>query len=381
MGKHIKEIGIYIHIPFCSSKCYYCDFRSESGNDEEQKKYVKMLIDELQMYKLDLESRVVSTVFIGGGTPSILKAELIAEIMKYIKSNYRLKTECEITIECNPGTLSIDKLTTYKNSGINRLSIGLQTYNDKELKSIGRIHNIKEFEESITNAKVVGFKSINVDIIYGLPNQSIESLRKTVNRVIELDIDHVSAYSLKIEEGTRFYSMYEKNEIDTVSDEEDREMYYLVRELLKNNGINQYEISNFAKENHESRHNKIYWLNREYLGIGLAAHSFFNNERYSNYTNFNEYYKSIELNSKPIDIIEKKTKEDLIVESIFLGLRLVEGINISEINTRFNISIEDLYKDKIEKLEKKGLIERRQGFIRLTSYGMDVSNSVFIEFL
>lgn len=377
----MKRIGLYLHIPFCIKKCNYCDFVSYSQSDEMIDAYTKALIREMKMYSGDLSDYEVQTIFIGGGTPSILTPQKTHEITNEIFKCFNISDNVEFTIESNPGTLTNEKLQTYKNIGINRLSIGLQSFNNKILDFIGRIHSKEDFTQNFYLARNNGFENINIDLIYGLPNQTLSDWEETLKEIIKLNIEHVSAYSLKIEEGTVFKKLFDENRLELPDDEEDRKMYHLAIELLESYDIKQYEISNFSKPGYECKHNLIYWNNEEYVGLGVSAHSYLNKCRYSNENNINEYINCINSNHYPVKTKEIKDIEDEIAETVFLNLRLNKGLGIQYFKNRFNISIFEVYGDKIEKLVKLGLLSIDKNYIRLTSYGMDISNQVFIEFL
>lgn len=380
-GDNVKEIGLYVHIPFCIKKCKYCDFISYRQNNSMIDSYVTALTKELSMHKNTLRDYKIKTVFIGGGTPSILDINKLDIIINQIHKNFDINSRAEVTIECNPGTLTKEKLKFYKNIGINRLSIGLQSFNNEILKFIGRIHSKEDFIDNYNKARNAGFENINIDLIYGLPNQDMKDWEGTLKEVIKLKPEHVSAYSLKIEEGTVLYRLLDEKKLNLPSDEEDRDMYHFAIDLLNENRIRQYEISNFSKNGYECMHNLIYWNNEEYLGVGVSAHSYLNQKRFSNTNDINEYINFINRGELPIQMEEYKNKEDEITETIFLTLRLNKGLDLMKFHDRFQVSILDIYGDKIRKLIDLGLLTIKGNHIRLTSYGMDVSNQVFVEFL
>lgn len=377
----MKKIGLYLHIPFCIQKCKYCDFISSRQNNETIDLYIEALKKEVNMYSNRLSSYSVETIFIGGGTPSILDIKKIDGIVREIFRNFDVSKNVEFTIESNPGTLTKDKLRKYNDIGINRLSIGLQSYNNDILKEIGRMHTEEDFIHNYNAARDVGFNNINIDLIYGLPSQTLEDWENTLNEVIKINPEHVSAYSLKIEEGTAFKKLLDENKLSLPGDEEDRKMHNLAINLLGQHGIIQYEISNFSKKENKCKHNLIYWNNEEYLGLGVSAHSYMNSCRYSNTEDINEYIGFIDENKLPVVNEEHKDKRDEIVETIFLALRLNKGVDLDMFRNRFDISIYDMYGEKIKRLVNLNLLHEEKGHIRLTRYGMDVSNRVFIEFL
>ena len=405
-------IGIYIHIPFCVQKCNYCDFLSFPCKEEVRDRYVDALVREINNFNhKDME---VATVFFGGGTPSILSCEEIEKIMAAIKEHFCLAIDAEITMECNPGTVSRNKLNRIRELGINRLSIGLQSCSDSELRLLGRIHSYADFLDCYRMAREAGFDNINIDIMSALPGQSVESYLDTLTKVVSLKPEHVSAYSLIIEENTPFYSIYgddisvglddaagsvkgvcrsvadrcpeegpKANDYPNLPDEEDeRRMYYLTEEILGENGYHRYEISNYARDGYECRHNTTYWTGGEYAGFGLGASSYINNVRYRNEDDIDEYI---------YDICEKGvckhieeiglTEIDNIEEFMITGLRLMRGISKSEFLSCFGNGIEYYYGDVIKELTGEGLIEEDGDRLKLTKYGIDVSNYVLSFFL
>ena len=390
-----KELGIYIHIPYCKQKCYYCDFISYT-NSSLVEKYVKALIQELEKY--DLNTFNVTTIYVGGGTPSYIKSEYIVKILNFIKqkllkSNNQTKFEdIEITLEANPGTVDRKKLEDYRNCGINRLSIGLQTTNNVLLKKIGRIHTYEEFLETYKLATNIGFENINVDLMLGLPNQTINDLKNSLNDIIKLNPNHISVYSLVIEEGTKINDMLAKGELELPNEEIERQMYWYVKDKLELNGYNHYEISNFAKKGQESRHNINCWKQKEYIGIGVAGHSYLDGIRYSNCLKVEEYIENMNdlkdalkeiknTESKIYEIEEIQSLEDKKKEYMLLGLRMVEGINISEFKEKYVDNPIFLYRKELEKLVNENLIVIDADNIRLTNKGLDFANLVWEEFV
>lgn len=381
-----KEIGLYVHIPFCKSKCIYCDFCSFANKEEKHDEYINALKKEMQMYKDVLKDDVIKTIFIGGGTPTILTCDQLNDIISEIKNNFNIKEGAEFTVEANPGTLDTDKLKMLKKAGVNRLSIGLQSANNSTLKMLSRIHTFEEFKENVLNARKVGFKNINADIMFSLPNETTKDVKNTIDELLKLDLEHISAYSLIIEEGTKMYDLAcsEDSKYQFPDEDTDREIYYYICDKLKENGYHQYEISNFAKPGHESEHNMIYWKAEEYIGLGLAAHSYYNNYRFSNVIDLNKYISKI-MNENKISYLngkkELETKNDKISEFMFLGLRMLDGISITKFKEKFNEDIDDIYGNIINEMCDDGVLERDGDIIRLTKRGIDVSNVVFAEFM
>lgn len=374
--------GIYIHIPFCKQKCLYCDFISSYGCDEDMKLYKDALINEIESTDI---AETVDSVFFGGGTPSIFATEYIEEIMHLLVDKYRINLKkAEITIEANPGTITYDKLFRYKKAGINRLSIGLQSANDKELKILGRIHNYEMFLKSYEAARKAGFDNINIDLMSAIPTQTFESYTETLSKIILLNPEHISAYSLIVEEGTPFYEKYseDKEFYKELPDEEtDRKMYHYTKELLSKYDYKRYEISNYAKKGFECRHNIKYWSRDDYYGFGTAAASLVNNTRYTNITDRNKYINfSFEKNKIRTDIQEIEIQEQM-EEYMILGLRKTQGVSLDDFRMKFNINLEEVYGKKLEKLVRQNVCEYDDNYFRLTEYGLDVSNTVLVEFM
>ncbi|MBC6696015.1 oxygen-independent coproporphyrinogen III oxidase [Terrisporobacter mayombei] len=374
-------LGLYIHIPFCVSKCKYCDFNSYKLDLEEKKKYLKSLEKEMSFYKNEIKEKEIDTIFIGGGTPSILRDDEIKILFDNIKTNFKIKKNAEITMECNPGTLTLSKLKIMKDCGVNRLSIGLQAVQNHHLEYIGRIHTFEEFEKNYFQAKEVGFENINIDLMYALPNQNEEDWKETLEKIVELNPAHISAYSLILEENTELFDMYNRNEFKLLDEDTDIVMYEYTINYLKSHGYNQYEISNYAKEGYECNHNILYWKCENYVGIGASASGFLSGTRYNNVSSLSEYEKMILEGKKPIDWEEKLSIKDEIEESIFLGLRMNEGIKFKDFKIKYDLDFIEKYKNEIEKLEKLNLIDVNELGMRLTQKGREISNSVFVEFM
>lgn len=360
----MDEISLYIHIPFCKEKCKYCDFLSFK-NTQNIDRYIASLIAEINAF--DTNKRVKS-IFIGGGTPSYIDEKYIFDIINSL-SKYNIKEDCEITIEANPGTLTKQKLQAYKSCGINRLSMGVQAWQDDMLKILGRIHTRSEFLHNYNLAREFGFDNINVDLMFSLPNQSFDMWRETIENITKLNPDHISAYSLIVEEGTPFYDM----ELNLPDEECDRKMYYYAIDYLASKGYKQYEISNFAKDGKHSIHNCTYWLRGEYKGFGLGAASLLGNIRYKNTELMSEYLNNVTITEK--DIL---SQNDIMEEYMFLGLRMTDGISIEDFNKQFNKSVFDVYGPVFKKYADYFIINDR---ISLTRKGIDISNIIMSEFL
>ena len=312
---------------------------------------------------------------------SILESEEIKDIFFYIKSNFNIKKDAEITIECNPGTLSKEKLITMKDLGINRLSIGLQATQESHLRYIGRIHTYEEFVKNYKEALDIGFKNINIDLMYALPNQNFDEWKDSLEKIVKLNPSHISAYSLILEEGTKLHDMYEKNEFEMIDEDTDIKMYNYTINYLKDNGYNQYEISNYSKSGFECNHNILYWKCNHYIGLGPGASGYINNYRYNNLESLNDYHEKLLNNEKPIDFIDELTIEDKIQEKIFMGLRMNEGIKFIEFKDEFDLDFKLRFKDVLKRLKENKLIIEDEFGIKLTQDGREISNSVFIEFM
>lgn len=374
----MKEISLYVHIPFCDQKCFYCDFPSFAGKEQLKENYVKALIKEINN-KITKEY-LINTIFIGGGTPSSLGCNELEILLKEI-NKLNLSNNIEYTMECNPGNLTKEKLKIMKEYGVNRISMGLQAVQNILLKSIGRIHNYDEFERNFKEARDFGFNNINVDLIFGLPNQSLENWKESLERIIALNPEHISAYSLIIEEGTAFYKLYEEDKLKIPTEDVEREMYNLVKSKLLEAGYCQYEISNYSKIGLECRHNLAYWNMDNWIGVGSAASSYINNKRLTNTSVVEKYIEGIN-NDNPImeeEIIN--SLEDNIEEFMFMGLRKIKGISISEFKRRFGKSIEDVYGPLLDKYENAKLIIRDGDNLYLSSQGIEWSNQIMAEFL
>lgn len=441
-AKQVTMFSLYIHIPFCVKKCNYCDFLSFSASDELKDQYVLALCNEIKLYSkvLPRESKDIYTIFFGGGTPSLLTPKQLNRIMETIAGGFSVTDGAEVSLECNPGTATEDKLRSFRESGINRLSIGLQSANDRELKILGRIHDYADFNATFEAARRVGYRNLNVDIISAVPGQSPESYKRTLTEIVNHDPEHISAYSLIIEEGTKFRDLYghDTNVNDSLSDsphrpddnisenqawdievnikskisenmsdfpplpneDDERRMYYDTADILARLGYHRYEISNYSKDGYECRHNKVYWTGGEYIGTGLGASSYLSGYRYKNPEDMKTYLSLYEkegaghVPDKPFPDIEglilseglheetaKLTAKDKMEEYMFLGLRLTEGISLNKFKEIFGVSFDSIYGDTAGKLASLGLIVRDGDFLRLTDKGIDVSNTVLSNFL
>lgn len=354
--------SLYVHIPFCKQKCLYCDFNSYSGKENLIDEYIVALKKEIQSYNFN----EFETIYFGGGTPSVIPANYIKEIMDLVKCKN------EITLELNPGTIDEEKLREYKGAGINRLSIGLQATQDSILKEIGRIHTLHEFDEAYKMAQKVGFDNINVDLMFGLPNQTLDDVNESLDYLIKINPEHISCYSLILH-----------NDIfkNLPSEEVEREMYYLIIKRLKEAGYNHYEISNFAREDRESKHNLCYWNQKEYIGVGAGASSYLDGKRFTNELNISKYIYKINAKEKWYEVEEIQNEEEKIKEYMILRLRLLEGVNFKEAYNKFGINVCEKFKKEIDKMIEKELLEVTRQNIRLTKKGLDYANIVWEEFI
>lgn len=393
MKTEYKPLSLYLHIPFCVRKCFYCDFLSAPTEEAKQERYLNSLRTELEREAKNYEDYQVETVFFGGGTPSLVSPERLLTLLAAIRANYRVAQNPEITIEVNPGTADREKLAAYRQMGINRLSIGLQSAIDKELALLGRIHKAEDFFRVYEDAVKTGFNNINVDLMSAIPSQTESSYRETLQRVLSLKPRpaHISAYSLIIEEGTAFY----ENTPELPDEETDRRLYKITNDILKENGYHRYEISNYAREGYECRHNRVYWTRGDYAGFGIGAASLVANVRFHNCRDWERYMEAWEAEAAGEgqsgngvkEEIQQLSKEEQIEEFMFLGLRLTEGVDLRQFRAVFGIEAEALYPGLTDRLESQGLLccERNASGekerIHLSELGLDVSNRVMAEFL
>ena len=413
-----RPLELYIHIPFCARKCAYCDFLSFAVPERVYQDYMDKLIEEIYGQSLCFSDWNVTSIFLGGGTPSLLPPKFIEELFAVLYGCFSIEEDAEITIEANPGTLTMEKLEVYQESGINRLSLGLQSADDQELRVLGRIHTFDDFLKSYQRARQAGFTNISVDLMSALPGQDVHSWKNTLRKVIMLKPEHISAYSLIVEEGTLFYEWYgdmgsseggmvrrderkggeredslarsvlpgdkksRRMELPPLPDEDtDREIYHMTKEFLAGQGYERYEISNYAKKGYECRHNTKYWIRTDYLGLGLGAASLWKSMRFHNEKNLEQYIKFSYDFEKLHQNIEKLTKEDAMSETMFLGLRRMEGVSKQKFYESFHIKLEDIYKKTLQKMKECGCLEENEDYVWLTKRGIDVSNLVMCEFI
>ena len=386
----MKEMELYIHVPFCIKKCAYCDFLSAPAGEEERQRYVETMIKEIQGYRKKYQEYCVTTIFVGGGTPSVLSGEQIKEVFNVLRASFVIDAQAEITIEVNPGTVTEEKVEAWMQAGVNRISIGLQSVNDEELQMLGRMHTYKDFLNTYHLLRDKGFNNLNIDLISAIPGQTLESWKKTLSTVAELEPEHISAYSLIVEEGTPFYTIYGEGGADgnlesmvqPLPDEEtERFIYEETEMILQKYGYDRYEISNYAKPGYACRHNEGYWRRVNYLGVGLGASSLIENQRFRNFSTYDTYMDAIQNQKLFHEEVESLSVTDEMEEFMFLGLRMMSGISREVFQKKFGKKIETVYEKQIQQLKKDGLIEFVENRIRLTKRGIDISNYVFEQFL
>ncbi len=396
----MEDIGIYVHIPFCAKKCYYCDFVSYAGKQEKIDSYIEAVKQEIQFVSkeekqgqvfsqkqeeigIKEQKRKVSTIYIGGGTPSYIESKYITQILQTIRENFDVMKEAEITIEVNPGTVTTEKIKDYQAAGINRISIGLQAVQDTLLKEIGRIHTYNQFLQTYADIKKVGIANQNIDLMIGLPGQTIQQVEETISNILTLKPKHISVYSLIVEEGTILEKQLGTGLFCLPDEEVERAMYWKVKQMLEAKGYEHYEISNFAKKGYASKHNCHCWYQKEYIGFGVAAHSYLNQKRYSNITDIDAYIENVQTGriQRNKQIHEIQNKEDEQKEYMLLGLRKIEGVSIQNFKCKFGENPIFLYRQKLDKLVKEGLVEVDTNQIKLTNRGIDLANLVWEEFI
>ncbi|ADL12143.1 radical SAM family heme chaperone HemW [Acetohalobium arabaticum] len=377
----MEEYGLYIHFPFCIQKCYYCDFNSVAWQDDLAAEFFTALCEEIKLVAADYDYPQLKSIFLGGGTPSCFSGQTIAELLSVLEDEFRLKTELEVTIEANPGTVDQNKLEIFKEVGINRLSFGVQSFDNRILNKLGRIHTAQKAEKNYYLAREVGFANINLDLIFAIPGQKLSQWKVTLESALQLAPEHLATYNLKIEPGTKLGKDLAQGRIEPVCQDLDLEMYQLTKKLLIDNGYEHYEISNFAKPGYRSEHNQIYWQNEPYLALGPGAHFYDGEFRGNNLESIGEYINVIKDGEKPVEIEESLSREDKIIETMILGLRLKEGISTLEFEERFGESVHNIYNEELKKLNKQGLIEINSQQIALTEKGRVLANDVLAEFI
>ncbi len=376
----LSEIGLYVHIPFCRQKCFYCDFNSYAGMSRFYRKYRDSLIKEIQTFARDRQPLRVSSIYFGGGTPTIIGSELLEGILQTCSGSFEVDDNCELSIEANPENLDLAQLKSLKRIGFNRLSVGFQSLDTRLLPVLGRRHNAQKALQSFDLARLAGFKSINIDLIYGIPGQDMVSWDSTLKNVLRLKPQHISAYALTLDPSTHIAKRIARRELPAVDDDLQAELFNYAREILTLSGYVHYEVSNFARPGFECRHNVLCWRNGDYLGIGAGAHSHFGVRRYSNTKDPQLYMERIAKVGSAVEEQEDLTRAQVISETIFLGLRLLEGINVQDLDRQFEEPISKAFASIIEDLKCNGLLEGEDQ-IRLTSKGVLLSNEVFSRFV
>ncbi len=375
--------SLYIHIPFCERKCYYCDFNSYALDGQPVMEYLQAMDKEMRLITEKYPAKKIKTIFIGGGTPTILEPNAMEFMLKSVAKNFpNWSDDIEFTMEVNPGTVNRDKLKAMLDNGVNRLSMGVQAFQNDLLTSIGRIHSEVDVYNSIDSALKMGFNNLSIDLMLGLPNQTLSMLKESLSKALNLGLPHFSVYSLKVEENTYFFKLYEENKLPLPSEDTELEMYLTTIEEMQKHGYNQYEISNFAKDGYESRHNINYWKNRGYYGIGAGAHSYIDSQRYENVKGVKQYIEMIEKDNT-LPVIDKfaVSLEEQMQDTMMLGFRMLEGVSFSDFKARFGVDMEQLYAKEIDKLLKAGLINKEENCIKLSSKGLIFGNEVFAEFI
>lgn len=370
--------GIYLHIPFCDTKCIYCDFYSIT-NHARKDEFLSSVEKEIISFSKELNERSYDSIFFGGGTPSLLSYSDLNKLFETLYKHYNISPDTEITIEANPGTLDKNKLAEFKKLPINRLSFGIQSFNDDELKYLTRIHSSVEAVDTVKSAQDAGYANINIDLIFALPNQSLQSWQDNLNKAVELDTQHISAYSLIFEEGTPLFSMREAGKAKQADIELEQQMYEYTMEFLSSKGFQQYEISNYAKTGYECRHNLKYWTLEEYIAFGPSASSYIGNKRWTNARNIGKYIELIETGKPAYDFIETIDKETSITEHIMLGLRS-RGIFFNDFKTRYNIDFKANYSKPINLLITNGFAELTENHFRLTPKGYAVCDEIAAKY-
>ncbi len=383
MAGQKRSLGVYIHLPFCAKKCLYCDFASGPAASEEIAYYMRVLQKEIRSFEALTSLYRVDSVFFGGGTPSFIPAFYIRQLMTQLKNQYEFGRDAEVTLEANPGTLNEEKLILYRQAGINRLSLGLQSVHAAELARLGRIHSYRDFLENYELARKVGFRNINVDLMSGLPKQTMLAWKETLKTVADLEPEHISAYSLSIEEGTPFYESYGTGlgRLQLPGEELDRAMYHYTKEYLAERGYARYEFSNYARKGFESRHNLRYWTMQEYVGFGQSAASFLDGRRFSNPADKKEYWQTARTSYQRYKATEAESQKERMEEYMFLGLRTARGVSREDFKKLFGCAFPREYERNLLELYRQGMVEQKDGRIYLTDQGIDVSNIILARFL
>ncbi|OCT17182.1 coproporphyrinogen III oxidase [Paenibacillus pectinilyticus] len=373
--------AVYIHIPFCTNKCHYCDFNSYVLKGQPVMEYLDALEREMELTVRTNPPQKVETIFVGGGTPTVLLPDQMERFLRIVRTYFPADSaEVEFSMEANPGTTDEDKLAVMKAGGVNRISFGVQSFNNDILAAIGRIHNTEDVHRSIANAKKLGFDNLSIDLMFGLPKQTVEIMQATLDEALSLDLQHYSIYSLKVEENTLFHTLFNKNQLPLPSEDEEVDMYELIMRRLEGAGYKQYEISNFAKPGRESRHNTQYWRNRSYYGLGAGAHGYMNGQRHVNVKGIQPYIDATKLGLPIMEQFEV-TPQEAMEDFMMVGLRLLEGVRNKDFMDQFGITIESQFGDTLQGWLSKGLLEQTSDGYRLSKHGILLGNEVFASFL
>ena len=377
------SVGLYIHVPFCLRKCLYCDFTSYPRQEEQVQLYLQSLSAEMVLYGDLLEARhkSIKTIFVGGGTPTCLRPEYLAGILEQVGKVFSIEQGAEITTEANPGTVNLLALKELRAVGFNRLSLGVQSTHRELLCLIGRIHTFSEARQAVTEARIAGFENINLDLIFGLPTQTAAQWRQSLHEIMALQPEHISCYGLQLEENTPLTKAVEQGQLKPCPEEEELAMYQMARQLLGENGYQHYEISNFAQAGYQCRHNLLYWQNQAYLGLGPAAHSYLNQSRWGNVAGIEEYASLVKQGQRPVAEKTTLTIKEQMEETVFLGLRMLEGVNVESFQERFGKSLPEIFGKQVSSLTAKGLLEQSFGHLKLTEKALPLANQVFAEFV
>ncbi|MBX5436464.1 MAG: oxygen-independent coproporphyrinogen III oxidase [Alicyclobacillaceae bacterium] len=375
-----RPAALYVHIPFCASRCHYCDFTTYVAPDDAVEAYVAALVREWELVA-DQAARPLQTVFFGGGTPSLLDARRWQRLLAALHRWFELAPDAEVTVEANPGTVDAEKFAVWRSAGVNRLSFGAQTFNDRLLAAIGRSHDARAVCTSVERAVRAGFTRINLDLMFGLPGQTLADVEMAVQTAVDLGVEHVSAYWLKVEPGTPFHEWHQQGRLQLPGEDLEADMYELVRERLQANGYVHYEVSNFARPGGESRHNLVYWRNEPYLGTGVGAHGYAYGVRYENVRSLAAYGRRLAEGVRPVASFQPVTPAESAENTMMLGLRLREGVSVAAFERRHGVPADRLFGEELAHLQRLGLVERCQGRVRLTERAWPVANAVFEAFV
>ncbi|MBG9980356.1 radical SAM family heme chaperone HemW [Facklamia lactis] len=372
-------IGLYIHIPFCQKKCHYCDFLTFVDQDDQIEEYIQYLVREISLY--GSQNYALDTIYFGGGTPSYISADQMTRIMQAVYEYFEVLPGCEISIEMNPESVTEEKVTCYLENGFNRFSMGVQSFDDRTLRMMGRLHDEKTVFNKVDLLRRLGIQRLGIDLMFGNPKQDMQVLERDIDCALSLPINHISYYSLMIKDNTPFQRWVLTGQIKILEDEVEREMYHYIQSRLIESGFDQYEISNFAKGGAESRHNKKYWKLENYIGVGLGASSNMDLIRFANYRRFKDYFEKIDQGEFPIQTSEKMNREEREKEYIMLNLRLLKGFKVADINQRFGIDFTSKYAEVLQKHQALGVIDYNEEQVRFTKYGLDIGNQFYLDIL